>query len=136
MTKKIFAALLLLSSFSFHLSPLSAENVVRLESATGTASEYGVSELLRVELMGDSIRFIAADGTVAAEVYKYDYVQLTIADTETTGVEQTCQTKDNRQKTKVERLCVFSSLAELRSRMQQVLGTCCPSFVSRRTTWL
>jgi len=80
MRKFIFAALLLLSSFSFLLSPLSAENVVRLESATGTASEYGVSELLRVELMGDSIRFIAADGTVAAEVYKYDYVQLTIAD--------------------------------------------------------
>lgn len=80
MRKLIFAALLLLSSFSFYLSPLSAENVVRLESATGTASEYGVSELLRVELMGDSIRFIAVDGTVAAEVYKYDYVQLTIAD--------------------------------------------------------
>ena len=87
MTKKIFAAALLLSIFSFQFSPLAAENVVRLEPVAGTASEYTVTDLLRVELMGDSIRFIAADGTVAAEVYKYDYVKLTIADQEPTGIE-------------------------------------------------
>ena len=86
MTKKIFAALLLLSSFTFHLSPLSAENVVRLEPIAGMKTEYQVTDLLRVELMGDSIRFIAADGTVAAEVYKYDYVKLTVADKEPTAI--------------------------------------------------
>ena len=67
-----------LLSLSFCIAQ--AEDVVRLEAAAGTASEYSVTELLRVELMGDSIRFIAADGTVTAEVYKYDYVKLTIAD--------------------------------------------------------
>ena len=76
--KKIFAALLLI--FHFPLSIVHSENVVCLEPAAGIASEYKVTELLRVELMGDSIRFIAADGTVTAEVYKYDYVKLTIAD--------------------------------------------------------
>jgi hypothetical protein len=39
--------------------------------------------------MGDSIRFIASDGTVAAEVYKYDYVKLTIAKKEPTAIEIT-----------------------------------------------
>ena len=65
-----------------------AENVVRLEPEAGTPSEYSVTELLRVELMGDSIRFIATDGTIAAEVYKYDYVKLTIAD-KPEGIEKT-----------------------------------------------
>ena len=88
MTKKIFAAALLLSSFTFHLSSLSAENVVRLEPIAGMKTEYQVTDLLRVELMGDSIRFIAADGTVAAEVYKYDYVKLTVADKEPTAIEE------------------------------------------------
>ena len=62
------------------LFTLLAEDVVVLESMAGTKSEYSVAELLRVELMGDSIRFIASDGSVAAEVYKYDYVKMTIAD--------------------------------------------------------
>jgi hypothetical protein len=61
-------------------SPAKAEDVVKLEPLVGAASEYSVAELLRVELMGDSIRFIADDGSVVAEVYKYDYVKLTIAD--------------------------------------------------------
>ena len=65
-----------------------AENVVRLEAAAGTASEYSVAELLRVELTGDYIRFIAQDGTQVAEVYKYDYVKLTITDKEPTTLEQ------------------------------------------------
>ena len=78
MTKKLLV--LILCSFSVAVFCLSAEDVVRLEPAAGTADEYSVSELLRVELMGDSIRFIASDGTVAAEVYKYNYVKLTIAD--------------------------------------------------------
>ena len=51
-----------------------------MEPIAGTETEYQVTDLLRVELIGDSIRFIATDGTVAAEVYKYDYVKLTIAD--------------------------------------------------------
>lgn len=101
MTKKIFAAVLLFV-FSIQYSAVRADDVVRLTPVAGTASEYSVAELLRVELNGDFIRFIGTDGTLVAEVYKYDYVQLTIADTETTGVEQTCQTKDNRQKAKEE----------------------------------
>ena len=76
-----------LLSLSVAVFCLSAENVVRLEPAAGTGSEYSVTELLRVELIGDSIRFIATDGTVAAEVYKYDYVKLTIADKKPTGIE-------------------------------------------------
>lgn len=60
---------------------------MRLESEAGTASEYSVAELLRVELTGDYIRFIAQDGTQVAEVYKYDYVKLTIAE-KPTAVEQ------------------------------------------------
>ena len=88
MTKKIFAAALLLSFFSFQFSPLSAENVVRLEPIAGMKTEYQVTDLLRVELMGDSIRFIGADGTITAEVYKYDYVKLTVADKEPTAIEE------------------------------------------------
>lgn len=88
MTKKFFAVLLLLWAVGSQLSALSAEEVVRLQPVAGSASEYSVAELLRVELIGDSIRFIGADGTLVAEVYKYDYVQLTIADTKTTAVEQ------------------------------------------------
>jgi len=87
MIKKIFAALLLLV-FSIQFSAVSAEEVVRLEPAAGTGSEYRVADLLRVELNGDYIRFIAQDGTPVAEVYKYDYVKLTIADKEPTAVEQ------------------------------------------------
>lgn len=87
MIKKIFAALLLLV-FSIQFSAVSAEEVVRLEPAAGTGSEYSVADLLRVELNGDYIRFIAQDGTPVAEVYKYDYVKLTIADKEPTAVEQ------------------------------------------------
>ena len=88
MTKKFFAVLLLLWAVGSQLSALSADEVVRLKPVTGSESEYSVAELLRVELIGDSIRFIGADGTSVAEVYKYDYVQLTIADTKTTAVEQ------------------------------------------------
>lgn len=83
--------LLLLLAVSGQRSALRADEVVRLEPADGSASEYSVAELLRVELSGDSIRFIGTDGTLVAEVYKYDYVQLTIADNPTavepTGVE-------------------------------------------------
>ena len=57
------------------------------------ASEYSVAELLRVELSGDSIRFIGTDGTLVAEVYKYDYVQLNIADNPT-AVEQTVNSQE------------------------------------------
>lgn len=87
MIKKIFAALLLLV-FSIQFSAVSAEEVVRLEPVAGAESDYSVAELLRVELNGDYIRFIAQDGTPVAEVYKYDYVKLTIADKEPTAVEQ------------------------------------------------
>ena len=100
MTKKIYAALLLLSIFSFQFSPLAAENVVRLEPVAGTAGEYSVAELLRVELMGDSIRFIATDGTVAAEVYKYDYIKLTIAD-KPTAIEEPTANSQQLMATKV-----------------------------------
>lgn len=68
-----------------------AGNFADAKWGAGSASEYSVAELLRVELSGDSIRFIGTDGTLVAEVYKYDYVQLTIADNPTavepTGVE-------------------------------------------------
>ena len=74
------------------ISALRADDVVRLQPAAGSASEYSVAELLRVELAGDSIRFIGTDGALVAEVYKYDYVQLTIAETQTTAVEQTKDT--------------------------------------------
>ena len=60
---------------------------MRLEPTAGTASEYSVAELLRVELTGDYIRFIAQDGTQVAEVYKYDYVKLTIDEKEATDLE-------------------------------------------------
>lgn len=81
--------LLLLLAVSGQRSALRADEVVRLEPVAGSASEYSVAELLRVKLSGDSIRFIGTDGTLVAEVYKYDYVQLTIADTEQTTVEPT-----------------------------------------------
>jgi hypothetical protein len=87
MIKKIFAALLL-CVFSIQFSSLRAEDVVRLEPVAGAESDYRVADLLRVELNGDYIRFIAQDGTPVAEVYKYDYVKLTIADKEPTAVEQ------------------------------------------------
>ena len=78
MKKLLFFSLLSLSAAVFCLA--GAENVVRLEPTAGTANEYSVAELLRVELTGDYIRFIGTDGTQVAEVYKYDYVKLTIAD--------------------------------------------------------
>lgn len=87
MIKKIFAAMLLLV-FSIQFSAVSAEEVVRLQPVAGAESDYRVADLLRVELNGDYIRFIAQDGTPVAEVYKYDYVKLTIADKEPTAVEQ------------------------------------------------
>ena len=82
MTKKIFAVLMLLI-VNCQLSIVNSENVVRLAAASGTGSEYRVAELLRVELIGDYIRFIGKDGTQVAEVNKYDYVKLTIAGTPT-----------------------------------------------------
>ena len=91
MTKKIFAAVLLFV-FSIQYSAVRADDVVRLTPVAGAESEYSVAELLRVELNGDSIRFIGTDGTLVAEVYKYDYVQLTIAESQTTAVEQTKDT--------------------------------------------
>jgi hypothetical protein len=82
--------MVLTSPFTVHLSPLSAEKVVRLESLNGLDTNYPVSDLLRVEFIGDSIRFIEQDGSLAAEVYKYDYVKLLIADDEDpTGIENT-----------------------------------------------
>jgi hypothetical protein len=70
------------------VSMAQAERTVRLEPATGTESEYAVAELLRVELAGDSIRFIAKDGSLAAEVYKYDYVRMTFEENEEQAVEE------------------------------------------------
>lgn len=90
--------LLLLLAVSGQRSALRADEVVRLEPVAGSASEYSVAELLRVELSGDSIRFIRTDGTLVAEVYKYDYVQLTIADTEHTAVEQTASSQEPKAK--------------------------------------
>ena len=89
-----------LLSLSVAVFCLSAENVVRLEATAGIGSEYSVAELLRVELIGDSIRFIATDGTVAAEVYKYDYVKLTIAD-KPTAIEEPTANSQQLMATKV-----------------------------------
>lgn len=100
MTRKLFAVLLLLV-FSCQYSVFSADEVVRLKPVAGSESEYSVAELLRVELAGDSIRFIGTDGALVAEVYKYDYVQLTIADNATTAVE------DNGERAKVEAVKVI-----------------------------
>jgi len=95
MKKTILAALLLfmstlncqLSIVNCQLSTLHASDVVRLEPASGSASEYKVAGLLRVELDGDYIRFIESDGSLAAEVYKYDYVKLTVTKKQPTAVE-------------------------------------------------
>lgn len=86
MMKKFFVAAVLL--WAVGISALRADDVVRLQPAAGSPNEYSVAELLRVELAGDSIRFIGTDGALVAEVYKYDYVQLTIAETQTTAVEE------------------------------------------------
>lgn len=83
--KKIIVAAVLL--WAVGISALRADDVVRLQPAAGSPNEYSVAELLRVELAGDSIRFIGTDGALVAEVYKYDYVQLTIADKQPTAVE-------------------------------------------------
>lgn len=90
--------LLLLLAVSGQRSALRADEVVRLEPADGSASEYSVAELLRVELSGDSIRFIRTDGTLVAEVYKYDYVQLIIADSGHTAVAQTASSQEPKAK--------------------------------------
>lgn len=68
MRKNLFAAALHLSFFIFHFSPLLAEDVVKLEPTAGAAGEYNVTELLRVELMGDSIRFIASNEDKMVEI--------------------------------------------------------------------
>lgn len=72
---------------------MGAGNFADAKWGAGLASEYSVAELLRVELSGDSIRFIGTDGTLVAEVYKYDYVQLNIADNPT-AVEQTVNSQE------------------------------------------
>lgn len=85
MTKNFFAAMLL-SALSFTLSNIYAENLIILESIEDTESEYEVENLLRVEFLGDSIRFIGKDETIAAQVYKYDYKQLTVEEKEPVAV--------------------------------------------------
>lgn len=83
MRKYIFAALLLLA-FSYQHSAVSAQTqkVVRLESLMGGDEDFAIAELQRVEFSGDSIRFIALDGSLTAQVNKYDYAKLLIADKE------------------------------------------------------
>ncbi|MBQ6766199.1 MAG: hypothetical protein IJP50_04240 [Paludibacteraceae bacterium] len=88
MTKNFFAAMLLFSTLYVLSSDVYAEDVIILESADGAESEYETEQLLRVELMGDSIRFIDKDGTIAAQVYKYDYTQLTIEEKEPVAVKE------------------------------------------------
>ncbi len=87
MTKNFFAAMLL-STLSFTLSNIYAENLIILESIEDTESEYEVENLLRVDFWGDSIRFIGKDETIAAQVYKYDYKQLTVEEKEPVAVEE------------------------------------------------
>ena len=65
-----------------------AERVAKLEPVAGAETEYSVESLLRVELAGDSIRFIEKDGSVAVEVYKYDYVKLTFAEKEDQAIQE------------------------------------------------
>ena len=77
---------MLLSALSFTLSNIYAENLIILESIEDTESEYEVENLLRVEFWGDSIRFIGKDETIAAQVYKYDYKQLTVEEKEPVAV--------------------------------------------------
>lgn len=88
MTKNFFTAILLFSTLYVLSSDVYAEDVIILESADGAESEYETEQLLRVELMGDSIRFIDKDGTIAAQVYKYDYTQLTIEEKEPVAVKE------------------------------------------------
>lgn len=64
--------------FALRFTFAQTDKVVHLEPVAGEHIEYQVSELLRVEFEGDSIRFIAADGTLMAEVYKYDYTRLEV----------------------------------------------------------
>jgi hypothetical protein len=71
------------------------DKVVHLEPVAGEYIEYQVSELLRVEFEGDSIRFIAADGTLMAEVYKYDYTRLEVVKKSPADIAPT--TNDQRQ---------------------------------------
>jgi len=98
-TKKLLTALLLLPAFSIQFSAISAEDVVKLVPVAGSDSEYSVTELLRVELTGDSIRFIEKDGTVAAQVYKYDYVKLTVVEkTPTSHAEPTSNSQEPKAK--------------------------------------
>lgn len=88
MLKKFFASVLLFSALNVMLYEVCAENVIILDSVDGAESEYEVTQLLRVELMGDSIRFIDKDGTIAVQVYKYDYTQLTIEEKEPAAVKE------------------------------------------------
>ena len=68
------------------------ENVIRLEAAAGEDIQYRMSDLLRVEFEGDSIRFIASDGTLFAQVYKYNYTLLEVVKTPPTSVESETDT--------------------------------------------
>lgn len=86
MLKKFFTTILLFSATYILLSEVSAENVIILESVDGAESEYETEQLLRVEFLGDSIRFIGKDETIAAQVYKFDYKQLTIEEKEPVAV--------------------------------------------------
>ena len=83
--KKIFFPLLVCAFSLADSVSAQEEQVVRIESSELAPVEYEVAALLRVELMGDSIRFIASDGTVAAEVYKYDYVRLLLTSKQSEG---------------------------------------------------
>jgi len=90
MNKKIlsFLSLFMLTLFA----DVWAEDVLRLEPSSGAETEFEVLQLLRVELMGDSIRFLETDGSLAAQVYKYDYRRLVVASKETpTGAESMTQ---------------------------------------------
>ena len=77
---------IVLIALLFSFAYLCAEDVVRLEGPAGAESEYAVADLLHVELIGDSIRFIGLDGSVVAEVYKYDYIRLTVWDNQPGGL--------------------------------------------------
>ena len=98
MNKRIltFLSLLMLTLFA----DAWAEDVLRLESNAGVETEFEVSQLLRVELTGDSIRFLETDGSLAAQVYKYDYSRLGVVSKETpTDAESTTpKTSDGAKK--------------------------------------
>ena len=82
--------------FALRFTFAQTDKVVHLEPIAGEDIEYQVSELLRVEFEGDSIRFIATDGTLIAEVYKYDYTRLEVVKKSPTGIDDST-TNDQRQ---------------------------------------